>query len=203
MTTTNLSKRGIKAIIGWETGGESEYNPQPEWPGEQSGVTIGVGWDLGHTPATETARAWGPHLLQSTVAALVGVSGRKGSEAKAILPHVRHLSIPWEAALAVFEEVTIPTWFLRTLRIYPQVQAIPGDCAAALVSLVFNRGPSLSGERRSEMLRIQELLRVNELEKIPDQFRAMKRLWPSSRGLRRRRDEEADLFQAGLIPKGE
>lgn len=202
-TTTNLSKRGIKAIIGLETGGEGEYNPQPEWPGEQSGVTIGIGWDLGHTPATETARAWGPHLPQSTVAALVGVSGRKGAEAKAILPHVRHLSIPWEAALSVFEEVTIPTWFLRTLRIYPQVQAIPGDCAAALVSLVFNRGPSLSGERRSEMLRIQELLRVNELGQIPDQFRAMKRLWPNSRGLRRRRDEEADLFQAGLIPRGE
>jgi hypothetical protein len=203
MTTTNLTKRGIKAIIGWETGGEGEYNPQPEWPGEQSGVTIGIGWDLGHTPATETARAWGPHLPQNTVAALVGVSGRKGAEAKAILPHVRHLSIPWEAALAVFEEVTIPTWFLRTLRIYPQVQAIPGDCAAALVSLVFNRGPSLSGERRTEMLRIQELLRVNELGQIPDQFRAMKRLWPNSRGLRRRRDEEADLFQAGLIPRGE
>jgi GH24 family phage-related lysozyme (muramidase) len=101
--------------------------------------------------------------------------------------------------MAVFEEVTIPTWFLRTLRIYPQVGEIHGDCAAALVSLVFNRGASLTGDRRKEMLRIQELLRVGELDKIPEQFRAMKRLWPDSRGLRRRRDEEATLFEQGLV----
>jgi hypothetical protein len=203
MTTTNISRRGIKAIIAWETGGEHEYNPQPEWPGEASGITIGVGWDLGHTPATETARAWGPHLPVETLAALVGVSSRKGKEAQTILPLVRHFTIPWSAALVVFEEVTIPTWYLRTLRIWPQVQALPGDCAAALVSIVFNRGPNLSGDRRREMLRIQELLRVNELAQIPDQIRAMKRLWPDTRGLRRRRDEEAELFESGLVPAGE
>jgi len=199
MTTTNLSPKGIKAIIGWETGGESGYDKHPEWPGEKSGITIGVGWDLGHTPATETSRAWSQHLDSNTLAALVSVSGRKGQDAKVVLPHVRHLVVPWESALAVFEEVTIPTWYLRTLRIYPQVGEIPGDCAAALVSLVFNRGASLTGDRRKEMLRIQELLRVGELDKIPEQFRAMKRLWPDSRGLRRRRDEEATLFEQGLV----
>lgn len=203
MTTTNISQRGIKAIIAWETGGEHEYNRNPEWPGEASGITIGIGWDLGHTPATETARAWAPHIDQQTLAALIGVSNRRGEDARFILPHVRHLVIPWDAALAVFEQVTVPTWYLRTLRIWPQVQALPGDCAAALVSIVFNRGPNLSGDRRREMLRIQELLRVNELAQIPDQIRAMKRLWPDSRGLRRRRDEEAELFQSGLVPVGD
>ena len=97
----NLSQRGIKSIIGWETGGQAEYDPQPEWPGESSGVTIGIGWDLGMTPATETARAWAPHLPASTLAALVGVSGRTGEAAQTVLPYVRHLSIPWAAALAV------------------------------------------------------------------------------------------------------
>ena len=199
----NLSARGIKAIIGWETGGEHFYEPQPEWPGEKSGITIGVGWDLGHTPATETARAWRPYLDGSTMAALVGVSGHKGEAAQTRLPYVRHITIPWAAALSVFEDVTIPTWYLRTLRIYPQLVDLPGDCAAALVSLVFNRGPSLTGDRRREMLRIQELLRVNEPQHIPEQLRAMKRLWPDSKGLRRRRDEEAQLFESGLVPKGE
>lgn len=195
----NLSPKGIKAIVAWETGGEAEYDRNPEWPGEQSGITIGIGWDLGHTSATDTSRAWSQHLDSNTIAALVGVSGRKGKDAQVILPHVRHLVIPWDAAMAVFEEVTIPTWFLRTLRIYPQVGEIHGDCAAALVSLVFNRGASLTGDRRKEMLRIQELLRVGELDKIPEQFRDMKRLWPDSRGLRRRRDEEATLFEQGLV----
>ena len=199
----NLSTRGIKAIIGWETGGEHEYDPQPEWPGESSGVTIGIGWDLGMTPATETARAWAPHLPASTLAALVGVSGRTGEAAQTVLPYVRHLAIPWAAAMAVFKDVTLPTWYLRTLRIYPQAEELPGDCTAALVSLVFNRGAALSGDRRLEMCNIQALLKTGKFSEIPNQFRKMTRLWPKSKGLRRRREEEADLFDAGLIPAGE
>jgi hypothetical protein len=199
----NLSQRGIKSIIAWETGGQAEYDPQPEWPGESSGVTIGIGWDLGMTPATETARAWAPHLPASTLAALVGVSGRTGEAAQTVLPYVRHLTIPWAAAMAVFEDVTLPTWYLRTLRIYPQAEELPGDCTAALVSLVFNRGASLTGERRREMCNIQALLKTGNLKEIPSQFREMARLWPNSKGLRRRRGEEAELFQSGMVPAGE
>ena len=199
----NLSPRGIKAIITWETGGEKYYDRNPEWPGEQSGITIGVGWDLGHTPATETSRAWAPHLDSATLAALVGVSGRKGADAQAVLPHVRHLVVPWAAALAVFEAVTIPTWYLRTLRIYPQMVELPGDCAAALVSLVFNRGTSLKGDRRAEMLGIQMALADGQPELIPKLLRMMKDLWPGNNGLKRRRDEEAELFESGFLPAGD
>ena len=199
----NLSARGIEAIIRWETGGEAYYEPQPEWPGESSGVTIGIGWDLGMTPATETTRAWAPHLTASTLAALVGVSGRTGEAAQTVLPYVRHLTIPWAAAMAVFEDVTLPTWYLRTLRIYPQAEELPGDCTAALVSLVFNRGAALSGDRRREMVAIQSLLKSGKLAEISSQFRQMTRLWPNSKGLRRRREEEADLFESGLVPAGE
>lgn len=199
----NLSARGIKAIIGWETGGESCYDRNPEWPGEASGITIGIGWDLGHTPVTETSRAWAPHLDAATLALLVSVSGRKGEAAQVVLPHVRHLIVPWAAAMAVFEAVTLPTWYMKTLRIYPQMVDLPGDCAAALVSLCFNRGTSLSGERRREMSNIQALLRTGNLKEIPKQFREMKRLWPTLEGLRRRRVQEGDLFEGGLVPAGE
>ena len=199
----NLSPRGIAKIIDWETGGERYYDRHPEWPGEASGITIGVGWDLGHTHAGETTRAWSPHVDKATLEILVALSGHRGEAAQVRLPHVRHLVIPWDAALAVFQDVTIPTWYLRTLRIYPQVDELPGDCAAALVSLVFNRGPNLTGDRRREMAEIQRLLRVGELGGVPDQLRAMKRLWPDTKGLRRRRDEEAELFEAGLVPAGE
>ena len=40
----NLSERGIERIIYWETGGRAEYDQHPEWPGVESGVTIGIGW---------------------------------------------------------------------------------------------------------------------------------------------------------------
>lgn len=199
----NLSTKGIEAIIRWETGGESYYDPHPEWPGGESGITIGVGWDLGHTHAGETARAWKGRINDAALALLVSVSTHKGTAAQERLPHVRHIAVPWAAALEVFREVTIPTWYLRTLRIYPQMESLPGDCAAALVSLVFNRGASLTGERRSEMARIQELLKAGDHAGIPAQLRAMTRLWPTIKGLRRRREEEADLFEAGLVPAGD
>jgi GH24 family phage-related lysozyme (muramidase) len=92
---------------------------------------------------------------------------------------------------------------MKTLRIYPQMVDLPGDCAAALVSLVFNRGSSLNGERRREMCNIQALLRTGNLKEIPKQFREMKRLWPTLEGLRRRRVQEGDLFEGGLVPAGE
>ena len=200
---TNLSTKGIQAIINWETGGESYYDKHPEWPGAESGVTIGVGWDLGQTPASETSRAWSPHLNAATLALLVSVSGHKGQAAKEVLKHVRHLVIPWTSAHSVFENVTLPTWYMRTLRIYPQMVDLHGDCAAALVSLCFNRGTSLTGERRREMCNIQALLRTGNLKEIPKQFREMKRLWPTLEGLRRRRVQEGDLFEGGLVPAGE
>lgn len=199
----NLSTKGIQAIINWETSGEECYKKNPIWPGVRSGVTIGVGWDLGQTPVTETTRAWSPHLDAATLALLVSVSGRKGEAAKEVLKHVRHLVIPWTAALSVFENVTLPTWYMRTLRIYPQVVDLPGDCAAALVGLCFNRGTDLTGERRREMSNIQALLRTGNLKEIPKQLREMKRLWPDTEGLRTRREEEAELFESGLVPAGE
>ena len=199
----NLSEKGIQSIIRWETGGESYYDPNPEWPGGESGITIGVGWDLGHTHAGETTRAWKGRINDAALALLVSVSTHKGAAAQERLPHVRHISISWAAALEVFREVTLPTWYLRTLRIYPQVESLPGDCAAALVSLVFNRGASLTGERRAEMVRIQELLKAGDHAEIPAQLRSMTRLWPTIKGLRRRREEEADLFAGGLVPAGD
>jgi len=199
----NISDLGIKSIIGWECGGEAEYNHSPEWPGEQSGVTIGIGYDLGMTPANEITQAWGPYVSSQDLEVLVGLSGKTGAKAQEILPHVRHLKFSWETAEIVFRESTLPTHFLRTLRVYPQVIDLHGHCAGALVSLVFNRGPALTGDRRTEMADIQRFLQQKNLSAIPERFEAMQRLWPNTAGLRRRRREEADLFRLGLAQSGE
>jgi hypothetical protein len=199
----NLSEKGISEIIRWETGGRKYYQKHPEWPGELSGVTIGIGWDLGHTPIQETISAWSHKLGLSTFTALSAVAGIWGEDAKAILEKVEHLVIPWEAAFDVFSQHTLPNWYLKTLRIYPQIIDLHGDCAAALVSLVFNRGTSLAGERRKEMLEIQQLLRKGKLDEVPAQFKAMRRLWPGTEGLRTRRLQEAELFAGGLAMSGE
>ena len=195
----NISDHGIQRIIDWETGGENEYNRHPEWPGESSGVTIGIGFDVGQSGAAETRRAWANHLDNSALELLVSVSDKRGEAARNALPFVRHLTVPWDAAQAIFRENTLPRFYLQTLRIYPQAGELNGDCCAALVSLVFNRGASLVGERRTEMVDIQTALREGRLGEVPALFEAMTRLWPNTKGLRRRRMEEAELFQRGLL----
>jgi GH24 family phage-related lysozyme (muramidase) len=201
----NISDLGIKSIIGWECDGEAGYNHSPEWPGEQSGVTIGIGYDLGQTPANEITQAWRTYVSAQDLEILVGLSGITGERAQEILPHVRHLKFTWQTAEKVFLESTLPIHYLRTLRIYPQVIDLHGHCAGALTSLVFNRGPKLTGTdgRRVEMAEIQKLLQQNDLQAIPEQFEKMRRLWSPKSGLYRRRKEEADLFRLGLSLTGE
>lgn len=191
----NLNNKGLQFIIDQETGGESEYNKHPEWPGEASGVTIGIGYDLGYNDPLTVSRDWGQHVDRIDLARLVAVSGIKGTDAHAKLPFIKDMTIPWSSALDVFKEVTVPKFYLQMLRIYPQADALEPEQTAALLSLVFNRGASLSGERRVEMAGIKEALAKGNIDAIPDLFRDMKRLWPNTLGLRLRRDREAELFE--------
>jgi hypothetical protein len=190
----NLNSNGLRFIIEQETGGEDEYNKHPEWPGEASGITIGIGYDLGYNEPNTVSREWSQHVDRIDLARLVAVSGLKGEAAHAKLPLIKDMTIQWSAALDVFKEVTVPKFYAQMLRIYPQAETLKPEQTAALLSLVFNRGASLSGERRAEMAGIKEALAKNELGRVPDLFRDMKRLWPDTRGLRLRRDREADLF---------
>jgi len=96
--------------------------------------------------------------------------------------------------MEVFEEVTVPRFYLQMLRIYPQADELEPNQTAALLSLVFNRGASLTGERRREMLDIQNAMKAGDLAQVPDLLRSMDRLWPNTKGLRLRRHREADLF---------
>ena len=82
-------------------------------------------------------------------------------------------------------------------RRFPGRGKVPLDAQGALLSLVFNRGASLTGERRSEMRAIRDELAAGRasLERIADHFEDMQRLWPDARGLRERRVREAALVR--------
>ncbi|MBZ9578971.1 lysozyme family protein [Klebsiella quasivariicola] len=88
---------------------------------------------------------------------------------------------------------------------YPQAISLPPDSAGAILSLVYNRGPSLalpgSGDpidRRREMREIRDDFTQGNIRNIPERLRSMKRLWPNQRGLRLRRDGEANLIENEL-----
>lgn len=190
----NIDNNGIKFIVDLETGGEDEYNSHPEWPGEQSGVTIGIGYDLGYNSSTEISREWAEHVSRADLARLVACAGIKGEAALGLLPAVRDIEITWDSAMDVFRDVTLTKFYLQMLRIYPQADELHPNQTAALLSLVFNRGSSLNGDRRTEMLAIQSALKTGNLASVPNLFRQMERLWPNTKGLRLRRHAEADLF---------
>lgn len=111
---------------------------------------------------------------------------------------VRDIEVPWDKALDVFERITVPRFYLQMLRIYPQAETLPDPARDALLSLVFNRGTSLAGDRRAEMLGIQNCLRDGRTHDVPQLLRLMRRLWPNTTGLQKRRDAEADLFESAL-----
>lgn len=194
MMSTNIDQKGLDFIVEQETGGENEYNRHPEWPGEASGITIGIGYDLGYNSSATISKDWQLQLKRNDLERLIACAGIRGKEAQQRLPLVRDIEVSWESAVMVFENITVPKFYQTMLSIYPEAAQLAPNQAAALLSLVFNRGSSLSGDRRREMLEIQQALKAGTLAQIPDMLRSMDRLWPNTKGLRLRRHREADLF---------
>ncbi len=198
-----LSQRGVEAIIEFETSSENYYDShlrRPSVPGADSGITIGIGYDLGYHTSEEIRRDWSPYLSNSSVNALAKVAGLTRSRARSALPRVRHIEISLAKAKQVFYRRSLPGAVAMTKAAFPGVEALPPDAQAALVSLVMNRGVSTSGVRRHEMRNIATILRSKrdvqwKLEAITVQIKTMKRLWSarSLGGLHQRRDGEAAL----------
>jgi hypothetical protein len=193
------SDRAVAALIGWEVGDRAEYEKteaRPTWPGDDSGVTIGIGYDLGYEPAIRDD--WGPHLPADVVQRLAAVGGRIRAAAVSALAGLHDIVVPWDAAVAVFRARTLPRYVALTSATFPGAERLSGDSLGALVSLVYNRGPALDGPTRTEMRGIYDALAEGRAEDVPQLIRGMKRLWPHSADLCDRRDGEALLFEAGL-----
>lgn len=195
-----LNDDSLQLILDFEVaGGEQYYNrnlQSPIWPGAQSGVTIGVGYDLGYNSAVRITEGWGSHLDPAIINRLLDVAGKKGPAAKAARAAVRDIKVPWPAAVDVFEKVTVPRYTDLTRDAFPGFDNLDPNCQGALVSLIFNRGAAMNGPRRSEMRAIRDLVPRKDYAGIAQQIRNMKRLWKGTdiaRGMNRRRDAEADL----------
>lgn len=196
---------------------EAEGLDQPgRWPGGQSGVTIGHGYDLGYVTAGEFSIDWSPHLGAAAMARLRPAIGCRGPIAAALVPSLRDIRVPRSAALAVFSTATLPKWEGITRKTFPGLELLPAAVLGALVSLVFNRGPSLNGERRREMRRIRDAIQAWSqiapfarragqrplLLSIAAQIRSMKRLWIGKGldGLLHRREAEARMIETAAVP---
>lgn len=203
-----ISQEAEDLIIAEEVSSKAVYEKRyrdPEWPGGRSGVTIGIGYDVG-AGVKDKAQLWGDwrgQISDGMIRALEPCVGVTGDRARALLSTVKSkVDVPWSAAIAVFENVDIPRWSATVRRHLPNCELLALDSFGALVSLAYNRGPSFSndGDRYTEMRNIKAHMAAKRFERIPAEFRAMKRLWPnqSERGLVARREHEAKLFERGL-----
>jgi GH24 family phage-related lysozyme (muramidase) len=205
-----LSKKSLDLILEFEVGGgENYYNKflkNPAWPEGQSGVTIGVGYDLGYVNKAEFSQDW-KDLPKETFDRLYKVVGIKGYNAKNLIRGLKDITIPWDLALKVFNNKTVTKFWNLTKQTFPNFDNLPEDAKGGLVSLVFNRGNALEGDRRREMKLIRDGMKLvsnydqKALTFIANQIRNMKRIWIGGsieKGMSRRRDAEAKLIEESL-----
>jgi hypothetical protein len=197
-----LSDQSVALIVEFETGGKPYYVKalqRPTWPGGASGVTIGCGYDLGYNTRERIAADWSM-LGPVTVARLQAAAGLTGMPAKLVVRGLRDIVIPWETAMAVFRDNTVPRFAKLTGNAFPRLDRQHPHVQGVLTSIVFNRGAAMSGPSRTEMRNIAADVWQSRPAAIPPQIRSMKRLWIGKGldGLLRRREAEACLVEQAL-----
>lgn len=201
------SKRGMIEIINHEVGSPAYYRKKyhrPTWPKGYSGVTIGIGYDLGHVTLEQLLADWGDKSSVGGVEIdlLKNALSLKGSQAKNYTAKIKNkVSISFEDALEVFYNRTVPKYHRITMRAFPGMEKLPPVVCSVLLSLVYNRGGSMgkqgssSWNRRREMREIRDAVKAQNLHAIAQSLKSMKRLWvgKGQDGLLKRRDREAEL----------
>ena len=203
----SISDAAYNLILKYEVGGGSSYYTKclqsPTYPGGASGVTIGIGYDLGYNTINQFESDWKHVILPDVYTRLAVHIGKKSERAKAAIPNVKDIKIPWTSAEIVFKDNTLPRFIKETIKAFPGAEKLHPDAFGALVSLVFNRGGSVSGNSRVEMLNIRSASKGdvtvdNIYSFIAQQIITMKRLWVGKGldGLLVRRNEESALVKS-------
>jgi GH24 family phage-related lysozyme (muramidase) len=178
---------------------------RPGWPGGQSGVTIGFGYDLGYATVDQFESDWGERIGPDAGERLRAVVGLRALRARNRIGKLADIRVSRNVAEQVFDTRTLPLYELRTAQAFPGVEALPENVRGALVSLVYNRGTSMvdksPNDRRREMRAIREAVAAGDLAEIVAQMRAMKRLWEGKGlgGLIARREKEAQLVESAMV----
>jgi GH24 family phage-related lysozyme (muramidase) len=199
-----ISKKSLEMIIHHEIGGRAYYDKKlqaPIWAGGESGVTIGMGYDLGYNSDKQFMLDWSGAINLNFINALRPTIGIKGIQAKAMLKgEILNVRIPYNTAYEVFVKSSLPRYYEMTKKIYPNMDLLNDDTKGALVSVVYNRGNRLEGDSRAEMRAIVDLIAKQDYEGIAEQIEKSKRLWEGKGldGLVTRRESEADLVRDSM-----
>jgi len=196
-----VSPAAVAQIVRWEVTSPAHYTrrlSRPVWPGGASGVTWGIGYDGGHQTRAVIARDWAAH---SDLAQLQDTASITGARAKPLAASMRHVITPYDYALEVFENASLPVYCASARRAYgaKHFDRLPWDVQGVLCGNTYNRGASMAGNRNREKRVIRDVcLPAGDVRCVAQQLRAQCRLWedtPNGRGLCARRNDEAALAE--------
>lgn len=200
-----LSPAGEALIIRWEVSSQARYErflTGVICPGGASGPTWGIGYDGGHQTRGVIARDWQGHPDLERLVGSAGVTGE--ARCRSFLANVVGVRTPYEAALHVFRNTSIPAYIRLARRAVGAAvfDALPRNAQAVLVSLGYNRGWSLAkvDSRREMVVIATDCAPRGDLQCIAAQLRSMCRIWkgtPNGKGLCARRHDEA---RVALLP---
>jgi GH24 family phage-related lysozyme (muramidase) len=193
-----ISKKSAEFILSWEAYVSKPYVPAGD---QSSGITIGYGYDLGQQTTSSAREVLAKYYSNNQVERLLTAIGKKGDQARAIVHGLSHIIISKDNALDM-AMLLKQRYCQKVVDAYPQAINLPPDSAGAMLSLIYNRGPSLALPKpndpidsRREMREIRDDFSAGNLRKIPGRLRSMKRLWANQRGLIKRREGEAQLIE--------
>ena len=194
-----LSKYAVnELIIEFEVTSKQVYDSRykkPVWPGGTSGVTIGLGYDIGFATPGMLQKDFGAYLRPSELQQLSKCCGVIGIACKKLLPI--DVVIPWQVACEVFYKVSLPKYAKLAASVYDELETLHPWEQTAIVGLVYNRGASIKGERRAEMAQLVAAIKNDNDILMASIIKQMKRLWgEDQKGLRLRRDKEAAFIAA-------
>jgi len=192
-----ISKEGHNNILKHEVGGGSRYYNRylihPAYVSEQSGITIGVGYDLRYKSKAQIAADF--HMLHpSVIKRLQAVAGKRGTRSMA--RGMRSISIPYDVALEVFNKSSVPRFAKLVRKAYPGIETMHPHIQSAFLSNGFNRGTAISKtkSRDKEKREARDAI-PNSPGLLASILRASKRLWVGKGldGLLSHREDEAIL----------
>lgn len=198
-----IPTRAIELIIAFEVGSPEVYQAKyrhPIWPKGQSGVTIGVGYDLGYRLPQIIVKDWEREPHKVRLASAAGVSGPLARE---LARNLADITIEYGYAREVFDMTSLVEHYRLSRRAFGRpFDDAPAMVRGALTSVVFNRGSGMKGETRREMRTIRDVcLPSGNWSCVAAEIRAMTRIWEGTdigKGMFRRRNAEANLIEVGI-----
>lgn len=196
-----LDEDCVDLLVELEVGSVKLYRQRyymPIHPPGDSGVTIGLGYDLRFVTEAMLRTDWHQHAQLERLVSSVGLYGFAADQAVAQLADV---FTPYELARAVFIAASAPKYFEISRRQFGQrgFDQIDRDYQCGLFLITYNRGGAMQNASRKELRAIRDVcIPAADKACAAAENRLSKRIWVGSKlanGISHRRERESQRIE--------